>query len=266
MRFRRHKRGRFHRPVRLLQQLEERIVLDAAVDPATQEQPAPSADPSLNTQAADQLLTAAASSPEGAPPPALAKIPDNFNQVFSQPPNEVLISNSLDDIASISSGSLGDAGGAATVLVVSSSVNGADTLAAAAQEDVLVVRYDGSNDTLATLLASIESALGGQKADSIAFATHDLGQGGFHLVGSHAVNLNSLLSSSEQQSFWQGVGGLLDSDGRIDLLSCGLAGTDQGGLLVATLENITGHNVAASNDTTGNRALWGGLGSGNRQR
>ncbi len=155
-------RRRFRRPVRLLQQLEDRIVLDATINPTVQDQPAANPEPSPDATS-DQFSASAAPSADGAPPPALAKVPDNFIQVFSQPLNEVLISNSPADIADGSPESQADAGGAAKLLVISSSVNGADELAAAAQPGVITVTYNGSNDTPAMILSSIEAALAGQK-------------------------------------------------------------------------------------------------------
>ena len=76
------------------------------------------------------------------------------------------------------------------VLVISSSVDGAKNMAtaAAAQEGVLTFVYDGENDTLDSILTGIQTVLDGRDADSIAFATHDLGEARFHLVGSHSVS------------------------------------------------------------------------------
>jgi len=143
------------------------------------------------------------------------------------------------------------------VLVISSDVADADQLAAAAAQGVITVTYDGHNDSPESILQSLEHALAGQKADSIAFATHDLGEGRFHLVGGYSVDAASVLRTPELQSFWQGVGGLLDTDGRVDILACGLAATDAGHILVSQLETYTGHQVAASDDPTGNPSYGG---------
>ncbi len=92
-----------------------------------------------------------------------------------------------------------------------------------------------------------------KKADSIAFATHDLGAGQFHLVGwVHGKPWQLWLGNTELQGFWVSVGDLLTANGRIDILSCDLAGTQEGGLLISQMENLTGHQVAASDDATGN--------------
>ncbi len=112
MRFRRHKKGKFHRPVRLLQQLEERIVLDAAVDPVNNDNPENQAGSSGN--GADPINTASQSGQDsGGAEASLAApaLPDNLNQVFGEDLNVVLISNSLADVQAISEAVVEDAAG-----------------------------------------------------------------------------------------------------------------------------------------------------------
>jgi hypothetical protein len=45
-----------------------------------------------------------------------------------------------------------------------------------------------------------------------------------------------------------GVKGLINADGRIDLLACNLGSSEEGKSLVQGLEELTGINVAASQD------------------
>ncbi len=130
-------------------------------------------------------------------------------------------------------------------------------MAAAAQSNVITVTFDGTTGTPATLLAAIEEAVGDHEVESIAFATHDLGEARFDLVGSYSVSPSSLAGDSELQAFWEGVGALLTADGRVDLLACNLASTDAGGLLISQIESLTGHEVAASDNETGNTAAGG---------
>ncbi len=152
------------RPLRLLQQLEDRIVLDAAVNPAVQNNSADHPNPQADTAktgmpAVDQI----ASSTDVSTAPAA--LPDNLNQVFHKDQNVVIIANAPADVH----GGPKPTGASDTqVLVVESTLQHADQLAAAAQSGVLTVLYDGLHDTPDGILSSIESALGGKKAESIA--------------------------------------------------------------------------------------------------
>jgi ELWxxDGT repeat protein/VCBS repeat-containing protein len=144
------------------------------------------------------------------------------------------------------------------VLVISSDVQDAETLAAAAQSNVKVILYDAKTTTLNDLSAKIASALNGQKADSIAFANHGT-QGQFSLTGDQTVSLDTLQNNSDLQSFWKNIGDNLKDGGRVDLLACNLASSQEGLTLISDLNEIindTAHyaSVAASTDITGNIA------------
>ncbi|MCP4622761.1 MAG: DUF4347 domain-containing protein, partial [bacterium] len=52
--------------------------------------------------------------------------------------------------------------------------------------------------------------------------------------------------------FWQNIGGMIQENGRIDLLACNLAAGTNGALLIASLESVAGINFAASTNATGN--------------
>ncbi|MEE4356355.1 MAG: Calx-beta domain-containing protein, partial [Desulfococcaceae bacterium] len=142
------------------------------------------------------------------------------------------------------------------VLVVSSKLEGADDLAAAVNDNVIVVKYDPAETSLKDLADTIRDALGGDQADSIAFASHNAGEGALG-IGSEPISADSLAADAAQQEFWKTVGGSLAEDGRIDLLACSVVGTDAGEYLVSQIENISGANVAASSDATGNDAYGG---------
>ena len=143
------------------------------------------------------------------------------------------------------------------VLVVSSAIQSSDQLVQAAADGVLTVTYDPTTDSPDNILLKIETTLAGHKADSIAFATHDQGPGQFYLTGDYSVNSSTLLGSPELQHFWKEVGSLVNDNGRIDLLACGLGSNEIGKLLLSQLESMVGRNFAASDDATGN-AQYGG--------
>lgn len=142
------------------------------------------------------------------------------------------------------------------VLAVSDSVTNAEDLAAAALDNVLTVLFDGDSSTPETILDAIGDALDGEEADSIALATNARGEGGLALSDDVTVNGESLFADSRLTAFWEGLGALLSEDGRIDLLACDLTSTEAGLDLVSDLEAVTGHDVAASKDMTGN--VWDG--------
>lgn len=138
------------------------------------------------------------------------------------------------------------------VLLVSSEVQGAETLMEAAQDGVITVLYDGRLDSPSDLVADLRTALDGQKAQSIALAVHDVGDSAFRLTGSVTVSSEELQTSSELQVFWHDVGELLTPDGRIDILACNLTAGEAGMAVVSQIEQLSGHDAAASDDATGN--------------
>ncbi len=143
------------------------------------------------------------------------------------------------------------------VLVISSEIKDADDLAAAAKDDVLVIRYDAANTSTEELAKLIHDALGGHKADSIAFAVHSNGDYvNLHLTQTD-VTTPDTLHDAKQVAFWKSVSGDLSDNGRIDLLACNLAADQTGIKFVTDLETLTGKNVAASSDLTGNAAHGG---------
>ena len=109
----RSKRKRVYRPELLLQQLEERIVLDAAVNPAPQDNPTD--HPANSQDHVDGIATspaadaAAAGGAGGGDAGLVAQLPDSFNHVFSENLNVVLISNNLADVQTISNAAQPDA-------------------------------------------------------------------------------------------------------------------------------------------------------------
>ncbi|MFH1117038.1 MAG: DUF4347 domain-containing protein, partial [Pseudomonadota bacterium] len=155
-----------------------------------------------------------------------------------------IVSINPEDLSLVSSGT--------RILVVDSTLTNADDLVAATREGVTSVLYDGTSETLQGLLDTIRTAAGSGPAAGIAFATHNSGTGGFDLTGDYSVTSETLSSNPDLQSFWMQVGSLLAEDGRIDLMACDVAATETGELLVAQLEALTGRNVAASDDDTGN--------------
>lgn len=148
------------------------------------------------------------------------------------------------------------ANGAVKVLLVSSEADNAEDLAAAAVNDVLTLVYDGRTTEAEALLGQVATALDGRMADSVAIAAHGNDAGSIHLADNLVIDAAGL-DDPAIQSFWQGLAGYIADDGRIDLLSCDVAAGADGIALVESLETLTGRDVTASDDTTGNAASGG---------
>jgi len=241
----------------ILEQLEERIVLDAAVPASTQDDMSHK-DQATGSEAAKTATPEHAAEAAAAPTQAAAEAAasagqsDPLGKVYGQDLSHVLITNALGDIqASSDSAAVGESGGV-KVLVVSSEVQGATDLTAAALPGVVTILYDGVDSRPETILAALDAALAGQKAQSIAFATHNVGDGAVELEGGISLQGTTLTTTPEFQLFWSGVGKLLTDNGRIDLMACDLAATAGGELTISQIEHVSGHIVAASDDATGN--------------
>ncbi len=119
-----------------------------------------------------------------------------------------------------------------TLLVTASGLPDAKELVNAAADDVVTVSYD-EHDSLETILEKITSSLGGKKADSIG-------------------DLASLAGDSTMTEFWKNIGALTKESGSIDLMGCSIAKGEAGKEFINKLEEVSGRDIAASNDATGN--------------
>lgn len=143
------------------------------------------------------------------------------------------------------------------VLLISSDVGDADTLISAAQNEVLVIKYDAEKTTLESLLHQIREALGDRKAGSIGFVVHDSGEARFYLTRSETISLVSIQRNVKHRAFWKGLGKVVSTDGRIDIFACNVTSSEEGKALISSLEDIAGANVAASSNRTGNTFAGG---------
>lgn len=144
-----------------------------------------------------------------------------------------------------------------TVLVASGGLADVNDLLGAAKENVVTVTYDGDTDNPDDIFNKIESALDGKQAASIGFASHSIGSGAIQLADGYAVDADTLISNPELSDFWKNVGSLVESDGHIDLFGCGVAEGAEGKDLIVKLEQLTGREIAASIDDTGNVEVGG---------
>ena len=227
-----------------LEQLEERIVLDASV-PATSVDNPENPD---NAQVEQQAQQTGGPEAQNAPTQAAADAAaanDPLGQIFNNDAAQVIVSSDMGTVESLSPQPL-------RAVVVSSDINDGADLVSAIKDNIVTIGYDASTANSQTILSSIEAALAGRAVDSIAFVSHDEGPGAFSLTDSLSVSFSSLASDASLQNFWHAVGQFVKDDGRIDIAACDVASSEEGLALVAQIEALSGRNVAASSDPTGN--------------
>ena len=203
----------------ILEQLEERIVLDAAVDSSAQ-------DNSDQNQPDTQQECGAGQAPPGgpsdAPQPQGERASDPIGEIFNQDLYVVLISNALDQVEAVSESAVADAH---------------------------VITYDGERDGLSEINSVLEdlTTTTGMKIGHIAVFCHG-GEGVFRL--SYAEQY-SVLDVQSDPGVWRDLGDLLTPDARIDLYGCDIGRGDLGNSLVSALAAATDATVWASDDATG---------------
>ena len=136
------------------------------------------------------------------------------------------------------------------LLLISSRIPERERLIASLQEGIKVIEYDWQESSLVELLHRIDQIRDGGSFSSIGFVNHG-GAGEFALNAAQEVSLEGVQENGMQNRFWKKLGGFLKEDGRIDLLACSLAASQEGRELLTRLEELSGRNVAASTDLTG---------------
>eukprot|EP01030_Chromulinospumella_sphaerica_P001228 gene1228-1204_t len=124
-----------------------------------------------------------------------------------------------------------------------------ESLVAAAPAHAEVVRLDGNGDALTQMGSYME---GRTDISAIHIVSH--GAPGTLQLGSATVNQASLDAQNAQ---WEVISRSLSADGDILLYGCDVAAGAQGQAFVQALAALTGADVAASTDLTGNAALGG---------
>ncbi|MBI5568940.1 MAG: tandem-95 repeat protein [Desulfomonile tiedjei] len=209
------------RPTMLLQQLEERIVLDAAITPTDQHNqenaatnPTDQTDPGGDTSGPDSGVQGNVAD--------AAQSAAQLGHVFNQDLNVVLISNALSDVQAISH---------------------------AASPDAKVIVYDAQHDTLDSVVAKLSDLVtaSGEKIGHLAVLSHG-DPGILYFAQSDAF---SALTVASHPGAWQTLGGLLAADARIDFYGCDMGKGPDGLNLVDAVACATGATVWTSDDPTG---------------
>lgn len=209
------------------EQLEERIVLDAAAGVSTDQhktdgtQNQDSHQPTTPDTAQTQQVT---SQPAAAA--TAAAVPDSLAKVFAHDLNVILVSNALDKIQSIE---------------------------AAADRDAHVLAVDAAQDSLKTVTQMIENLVEstGQKVGTLAVLSH--GNAGLLTIGHDEITPFNI--GLYQNEFVQ-LSTLLTKDAQIQFYGCAIAGSVLGQSLTAGIAYTTAAEVFASTDTTGVQGNW----------
>jgi hypothetical protein len=212
----------------VFEKLEERIVLDGAVNPNPQDDaPAQSND---TTNITNQQAAAASGgtppNPAATPDPAapLPTVPDSLHEVLPNNPaelNVILVSNALQEIQSISQ---------------------------AAQPDAKVIEYDAQHDDLSAISQKLTDLVDstGQKIDTLAVVGHGLE--GTLSLGSDRIDISNL--DNHALSF-ESLAQILTDDAQIQFYACSVAANEVGQSLLQFIAIYTGADVFGSVDTTG---------------
>jgi hypothetical protein len=212
-------RPKVYRRRTIFEQLEERIVLDAAVTPQPTNVILDHPE-TLNTQQADHQDTQATvtTQPVVAPPPPP---PTPAGEVFHHDLNVVLVSNALDKILEISQ---------------------------AAMDAAKVITYDAQSDNLVTIIVEIQevSKSAGQKIDNLIVIGH--GAENALRIGTDRIDFSNVGQFSSDLT---SLGQALSDQAQIQLFTCSLVKDASGKAFVDSIAKLTGADVYASDDNTG---------------
>lgn len=237
--------------------MEERIVLDGSVVAAVSAVAADSSAPAEAEQAAehDDIL-----------PVDHADLIDNDTQTDETDnstagdggDNDISDNTDIGDFLTEVLENPNNTGSELRAVIINTDIADSDDLIAAVADDVILITYSGSEDTLQSVIEQIDGVSDGLRFDSIAIAAHSNAGGELFLLDSEHVTAESLeIGDAEQVAFFSALGDYLTHDGRIDLISCYSGYGDAGEGLIAAIEGVSGRSVAASTDLTGSSGVHG---------
>jgi hypothetical protein len=203
----------------VLEQLEERVVLDAAA--AYTQEPA---DANLDTGQGNQDGTTPQQD-QGSDAGSAADTEDqsgSLSEVYSQDLSVVLISNALDQVEALSS----------------AVVDGAE-----------VIVYDGQTDDLSILAEDLKTLAdsSGKQIGHLAILSHGV-SGVLEVSDTQLIRSFDVISDPTS---WQTLADILTADARIDLYACDLGQGEDGLTFISIISEVTGATVWSSDDTTG---------------
>ena len=208
----------------ILEQLEERIVLDAAVDAGAQDQ---HNDQQAGTDGGNATAAGANEDATGTASSDAATPTDNGSE------NNAAGSN-----------------GNINVVLISNALDQTEALSEAATEQAEVIVYDASTDDLSSINAKLQDLVNstGEHIEHLAIFSH--GSAGILTLSENESW--SAATVTDNPSAWTALGLLLSEGARVDLYGCDVGQGSAGIQLVQAIASVTGATVWASNDATGN--------------
>jgi hypothetical protein len=212
----------------IMEQLEERIVMDAAVDTIPQSDAFHLGNHAIALDPVHVYdLTHSLTSPNGCacnPHAGTAPVPSGPDRVGQ------LFDGDLD------------------VILVSDALEGAKQVASAASPHAKVIVYNAAQDNLDTINAKLTDLVSstGKKISHLAVASH--GEDGILALGSERMDLTGAIA---HRMAFKELSNNLEPHAQIQLYSCSLAGNDEGKMVVNSVAAMTGADVFASTDVTG---------------
>jgi ELWxxDGT repeat protein len=210
-----------------LEQLEERVMLDASGAAQAQDQPDDQATAEASGGPSGEAQAVAPTGVSGGGVPQSANTPPETAQVFQQDLKIVLISNDVKNIEEISR---------------------------AASPDAKVIVFDALEDGTASVVATIDelSQTEGKPVGAIAVLAH--GAPGVIEIGADRIDFFNLESF---RTTFEDLGRILTEDAQIHLYGCDIAADVFGQALTDRIARYTSADVFAGDDLTGGaRGDW----------
>ncbi len=226
----------------LLEPLEERIVLDAAVAATAVDTNQAAASDNADSSASGGDDSGSSTQPDMYDSSSIATAQESESSADATTTTDDQSESSTDTSKGVD----------LKVVAISSSLENAQSIAAAVDTDAKVIIYDATSDTLQSLTQALAELMEaeGEKIDQLAIVSH--GDAGVLSLG--GVDLWTAATIQENGDQWSVLAGLLDEDARIDLYGCSVGAGEDGEALVNALAAVTGAAVWASDDSTGNVA------------
>jgi hypothetical protein len=208
----------------ILEELEERIVLDASVDASQQE------NNDAEQSGIQQDTGMKQTSSEGGsvkPESKSDKAPDPLGEIFNKDLSVVLISNALNQLEALENASV---------------------------DEAEIIIYDGKRDGLASINDEIGKLVSsrGQEISHLALLSHGT-PAVLQVSEIESFDFFTVKSNPDQ---WSALGSMLAADAIVDLYGCDIGKGDSGKALVDQIALLTQATVRASDDLTGTGGDW----------
>ena len=172
------------------------------------------------------------------------------DDLFADETDDGLLASESEDALSATA----EEGDPLNVVLIDSTLEDADVLADAVDEDAIVILYDGADGTIVDVLAQVEgmSDATGSEIASLSILSH--GSGGQFDLGDEVVSVEM---TTDQFAAWESLSDNFTDDANIYVYGCDVVdGSGAGQELLNALSEVTDTEVFGSNDLTGAGGDW----------